>query len=72
MLSAYASLEQYKWTDQEHDDYLRAEMAIQHEIDKFEEKFNAGMEKGIEKGIERGIEKGKIEIIKKMLTKKYL
>ncbi len=62
VLSAYASLEQYKWTDQEHDDYFRAEMAIQQEIDKFEEKFNAGMEKGIEKG--------KIEIIKKMLTKK--
>lgn len=74
MLSAYASLEQYKWTDQEHDDYFRAEMAIQQEIDKFEEKCNAGMEKGIEKGIEKGmekgIEKGKIEIIKKMLTKK--
>ncbi len=66
VLSAYASLEQYKWTDQEHDDYFRAEMAIQQEIDKFEEKCNAGMEKGIEKGIE----KGKIEIIKKMLTKK--
>nr|WP_017208660.1 hypothetical protein [Rickettsia australis] len=48
MLSTCASLEQYKRTDQEHDDYLRTEMAIQQEIDKFEAKFNAGMEKGIE------------------------
>nr|WP_016926608.1 hypothetical protein [Rickettsia conorii] len=28
VLSVYASLEQYKWTEQEHDDYFRAEMAI--------------------------------------------
>ena len=59
VLSAYASLEQYKWTEQEYDDYFRAEMAIQQEIDKFEEKFNAGMEKGIEKE--------KIETAKEML-----
>ncbi|KJV79617.1 hypothetical protein RMAECT_0370 [Rickettsia rhipicephali str. Ect] len=74
VLSAYASLEQYKWTEQEHDDYFRAEMAIQQEIDKFEEKFNAGMEKGIEKekietAKEMLIENGPIEQIARYTTK---
>lgn len=64
VLSAYASLEQYKWTEQEHDDYFRTEMAIQQEIDKFEEKFNAGMEKGkIETAKEMLIENEPIEKI---------
>ncbi|GAA5252024.1 hypothetical protein KNCP2_03120 [Candidatus Rickettsia kedanie] len=52
-------MEEDRWTDQEHDDYFRTEMAIQQEIDKFEKKFNAGMEKGIEQE--------KIETAKEML-----
>ncbi len=67
VLSAYASLEQYKWTEQEYDDYFRAEMAIQQEIDKFEEKFKEGEVKGKAAGKVEGKAEEKIETAKEML-----
>ena len=67
VLSAYASLEQYKWTEQEYDDYFRAEMAIQQEIDKFEENFKEGEVKGKAAGKVEGKAEEKIETAKEML-----
>jgi predicted transposase/invertase (TIGR01784 family) len=71
VLSAYEDLEQYRWTAQEHDAYIRAKLAMEAEEIKIEEYLEkiVALEEKIEQAETKGVEKGKLEIAKKMLTK---
>ncbi len=64
VLCAYSSLEKYKWSAQEYDDYFRCEMAMQQEANKLEEALKKGMAKGIRAGRKEGLKTGREEGIK--------
>lgn len=57
VLSAYEDLEQYRWTAQEHDAYIRSKLAMEAE------------QLNLEKSYDDGKTDEKIEIAKKMLAK---
>lgn len=64
VLSAYQELEQYKWTANEHDAYIRSNLAMEKEEEELEDARLEGMEKGREEGIQQR----NIEIAKEMLA----
>ncbi len=53
ILSAYEDLEQYRWSQLEHDAYIRSKLAMEAEETAFETKYEEGFSKGIEKAIEK-------------------
>ena len=59
VLSAYEDLEQYKWTAQEHDAYIRSKLAMEAE------------QLNLDKSYDDGIERGKAEVAKRLLAKDY-
>ena len=65
ILSAYSDLEQFNWTAEEHDAYVRSSLAIAKE----EEELEDARIEGIELGIQQGTKKRNIEIAKKLLNK---
>ena len=71
VLSAYEDLEQYRWTAQEHDAYIRSKLAMEAEEIKIEEYLEKIML--LEQKVEQAEVKGKlehsIEIARKMLAK---
>lgn len=60
VLSAYTDLEQYRWSANEHDAYIRAKIAMEAEEDK--------MEGSRKEGRSDGLKEGKIEITKNLLS----
>lgn len=61
VLSAYDALEQFRWSRDEHDAYVRASLTKDNEEAGYEEKYNKGMAEGMAKGKAEGELKG-IEI----------
>jgi predicted transposase/invertase (TIGR01784 family) len=76
VLSAYTDLEQYRWSANEHDAYIRAKIAMEAEEDRMEESEKKGVLRGLkigEKiGEERGLKEGErvkaVEIAKNLLS----
>ncbi len=64
VLSAYTDLEQYRWTANEHDAYIRSKIAMEAEEDRMEE----SEKKGVFKGRVEGLKEGKIEITKNLIS----
>lgn len=63
VLSAYEDLEQYRWTAQEHDAYIRSKLAMEAEQLNLEKSYDDGLEAGEAKGEKRK----SIEIARQML-----
>lgn len=49
VLSAYDALEQFRWSREEHDAYVRASLTKDNEEAGYEDKYNKGMAEGIDK-----------------------
>jgi predicted transposase/invertase (TIGR01784 family) len=64
VLSAYNDLEQFRWTPEEHDAYVRSRLAMEAEQLNYEEKY----EKGLAEGKAEGEAKRSIEMAKEMLA----
>lgn len=64
ILSAYTDLEQYRWTKEEHDAYIRSQLAVEQE----ESKIDISYKKGKAEGKEEGKHVEKVEIIKNLLA----
>lgn len=64
ILSAYNDLEQFRWSAQEHDAYVRSRLAAEAEEEAMESKY----EKGVVEGEKRGKLKASLAIAKNLLA----